>query len=64
MRSAIFYNNNKFNEFTYLKEDDLEASIVKNSKLLFGNSIIYIDAKKKIDSKSLGAPYRMDFYSI
>ena len=54
MRSAIFYNNNKFNEFTYLKEDDLEASIVKNSKLLFGNSIIYIDAKKKIDSKSLG----------
>ena len=50
----IYSNSKVFNLFQYQKESDFEDDIVKNSKKFFGSKSIYIDAKKKIDSKSLG----------
>lgn len=50
----VFYNNKKYNEKVYSREEDLEADVVSNSKVFFGKDSIYIDAKRKIDSKLLG----------
>lgn len=50
----LFYNSKEFKEYKYPKEEEFEKDIVANSKLFFGQNTIYIDAKKKIDSKSLG----------
>jgi len=50
----LFYNSKDFKEYNYTKEEDFENDVVMNSKLFFGQNTIYIDAKKKIESKSLG----------
>jgi len=50
----IFKNNLTFQEYTYNKEDELEKDIVLNSKLFFGENTIFIEAKKKIETKSFG----------
>jgi len=50
----LFYNSKEFKEYNYAKEDDFERDVVINSKLFFGQNTIYIDAKRKIESKSLG----------
>ena len=50
----LFQNGKKFQEFKYNLEEDLESEIVKNSKIFFGKDTIYINAKRKIDSKALG----------
>ncbi len=54
MASVIFYNNNKFHEFTYNQEKDFEDVVRKNTKHIFGSSTIYIDLKARIDTISLG----------
>lgn len=50
----IFYNKNKYSEYKYKIEHELEKDVVGNSKLFFGDDTIYIDAKKKIEAKALG----------
>jgi predicted transport protein len=50
----IFQNNKKFQEYKYNKEDELEKEIVDNYQLFFGKETIYINTKKKIDTKALG----------
>lgn len=50
----IYYNSKEYKEYSYPREDEFERDIVKNSKLFFGQNTIYIDAKKKIESKSFG----------
>jgi predicted transport protein len=50
----LFTYNKVFNEFQFEKEYDFEREVVNNSKLFFGSKTIYIDAKRKIETKSLG----------
>ncbi|MDB5276361.1 MAG: hypothetical protein JWR61_1316 [Ferruginibacter sp.] len=50
----VFSNNKIYNEFPFDREADFEKEVVNNSKLFFGPKSIYIDAKKKIETKSLG----------
>ena len=50
----LFANNKTYNEFQFDKEADFEREIVLNSKMFFGTNSIYIDAKRKIEAKSLG----------
>lgn len=50
----VFKDNKKYYEAEISIEKDLENDVVNNSKLFFGKDSIYIDAKKKLDSKNLG----------
>lgn len=54
MPTALYFNNKRFVETTFSKEKDFEALAFANSKNLFGQQSILIDAKRKIDNKSLG----------
>lgn len=50
----LFLNNKVYSEIRFDREADFERDVVANSKLFFGPISIYIDAKKKIETKSLG----------
>jgi len=50
----LFRNGKRFTEQKYNLESEFEQEIVTSHKLFFGNDVIYIDAKKKIGSLSLG----------
>lgn len=50
----LFSNNKTYNELQFEKEADFEREIVANSKLFFGANSIYVDAKRKIETKSIG----------
>src|SRR5262245_4065904 len=50
----IFLKDKKLTEYKYVTEDEFEKEIVSNSKRFFGKDSVYIDAKKKIESKALG----------
>ena len=52
---VLFYQNKKLSEYQFKSEKEFETVVLENSKLFFGNSSIYIDAKKKIDTKALGS---------
>ncbi len=52
---VLFNQNKKYYEFIYAKEEEIEKDVIENSKLFFGEKSLFIDAKRKIDSKSLGA---------
>jgi len=52
---VLFNENKKYFEFTYTKEEDIEKDVMENSKLFFGPKSIFINAKRKIDSKFIGA---------
>lgn len=54
MKMVIFKDGKKFQEYKYPLEEELETEIVDNSQLFFGKHTIYIDAKRKIESKALG----------
>ncbi|MEW6525075.1 MAG: phage portal protein [Spirochaetota bacterium] len=51
---ALFFNNKKFNEYKFMVEEEFEKLVSDNSKIFFGDKTIYIDAKKKIETKALG----------
>lgn len=51
---VLYYQNKKLSEQQFKSESEFENIIVENSKLFFGNSSIFIETKKKIDSKFLG----------
>jgi hypothetical protein len=50
----LFTYNKTFNEFQFEKEMDFEKEVINNSKLFFGQKTVYIDAKRKIETKNLG----------
>jgi len=50
----LFQSSKKFREYNYKREDEFEFEVVQNSKMFFGPHSIYIDAKRKIESKSFG----------
>jgi len=50
----IFYQNNKYQEYQFKSEEEFEIDVVNNSKHFFGEHTIFIDTKKKIDSKYIG----------
>lgn len=50
----LFLNNKIYSEFQFEREADFEREVVNNSKLFFGTNSIYVDAKKKIETNSLG----------
>lgn len=54
MQTALYLNNKRFTEKEFSKEKDLEDLMFQNSKNLFGQHSIIIEAKKKIDHKTLG----------
>jgi len=51
----LFKNNLKYSQFSYSSEDDFEKDVLTNTKFFFGKRTIYIEAKKKIESKELGS---------
>ena len=53
-RMAIIGNGKKYIEHKYSNEKDFENEVVNASKHLFGKCTIYINAKKKIEAKTLG----------
>lgn len=50
----LFANNKVYSEFLFDKESEFEREVVLSSKKFFGSNSIYIDAKRKIETKSLG----------
>lgn len=50
----IIFNGSKFEQNFYKSEDNFEEDIVNNSKYLFGEKSVYIDYKRKINTKNLG----------
>lgn len=52
---VLFNENKKYYEFAYPKEEDIEKDVIQNSQLFFGDKSLFIDAKRKIDSKFIGA---------
>lgn len=58
----VFSIGKKYSEYIYSSEDEFEKDIVTFHKLFFGKKTIYIDAKKKIESKSLGGTVPDGFF--
>jgi predicted transport protein len=50
----LFLDGKKLTEHRYATEEDFERDVVLGSKRFFGKETVYIDAKKKIESKALG----------
>ena len=50
----LFTSNKTYSQFQFDKEADFEREVVLNSKQFFGTNSIYIDAKRKIETKNLG----------
>lgn len=50
----LFTNNKTYNQLQFDKEAEFEREIILNTKLFFGTNSIYIDAKRKIETKNLG----------
>lgn len=52
---VLFYNNQKYYEYTFKNEEEIESDVIVNSPLFFGQKSMFIESKKKIDSKFIGA---------
>jgi predicted transport protein len=50
----IILNGNKFKQIEYKSENIFEEDITNNSKNLFGDKSVYINYKRKINTKNLG----------
>lgn len=51
---VILMQGKRFIQYSYKNEDEFEKDVSYNAKKFFGGNIIYINAKLKMDSKSLG----------
>lgn len=51
---SLYINKKKFSRYSFKLESDLENVVKENSKRIFGENTIYIDAKRKINSGELG----------
>jgi len=54
MAISVSLNGAIFEQVIYSKEDDFEQLVAKNAETIFGDKAIYIDAKRKINTLSLG----------
>ncbi|MCE5347517.1 MAG: DUF5655 domain-containing protein [Bacteroidales bacterium] len=54
IQTALFLNQKRFIEREFSKEKDLEDLMFGNAKSIFGKNSILIEAKKRIDHKTLG----------
>lgn len=52
---ALYFQNKKLSEQPFLNEKEIENVVVVNSELFFGQSSLFIEVKKKIDTKFLGS---------
>lgn len=59
---TIIGNGKRYTEFNYSSEKEFEDDVVSSSKLLFGGETVFINAKKKIESKSLGGTIPDGFF--
>ncbi len=50
----LFTGNKTYHQFQFDKEADFEREVVISSKQFFGTNSIYIDAKRKIETKNIG----------
>jgi predicted transport protein len=50
----VSFNGEIFEQVIYSKEDDFEQLVAKNAQAIFGDKAIYIDAKHKISTSTLG----------
>jgi predicted transport protein len=50
----IIFNGTKFEQVIYKLEEDFEDDIIRNSRNLFGDKSVYMDYKRKINTKNLG----------
>jgi predicted transport protein len=55
-------NGKRYTQFKYTLEKDFEDELVAASKDLFGKKTIYINAKKKLESKSIGGSIPDGFF--
>ena len=54
MALSIVYNDQKYLEYKYKKEEDYENDIFEKSSTFFGNKSVLINSKKLIESTALG----------
>jgi len=54
MDISVSLNGEIFEQVIYSKEDDFEQLVAKNADTIFGNKSIYINAKRKITTSTLG----------
>jgi predicted transport protein len=54
MNTVIYRNGIRYAEKSFKTEAEFEEMVCINSKILFGQSSIYVDAKRKINNKALG----------
>lgn len=54
MAISVSLNGEDFEQVIYTKEETFEQLIAQNAQTIFGNKVIYIDAKKKLNTSSLG----------
>jgi predicted transport protein len=54
MAIGVSLNGENFEQVIYNKEDAFEQLIAQNAQTIFGDKSIYIDAKKKVNTSSLG----------
>jgi hypothetical protein len=59
---TIIGNGKRFIEVKHVTEKDFEEDILVTSQILFGKDTIFINAKKKIESKSLGGTIPDGFF--
>lgn len=48
---VIYHKTGKLKECKFLKEEIFESEVLDNYKFFFGNKTVYIDAKKKMETK-------------
>jgi hypothetical protein len=53
---TIIGNGKRFSEVKYPTEKDFEEDVLVTSQILFGKDTIFINAKKKIESRFLHSP--------
>jgi hypothetical protein len=54
MAISVSLNGEIFEQVIYSREDDFEQLVAKNAETIFGNKSIYISAKRKINTLTLG----------
>jgi hypothetical protein len=59
---AIIGNGKRYTEYKFTSEKDFEDDVVNASNILFGKETVYINAKKKIEAKSLGGTIPDGFF--
>jgi len=51
---VLYYVDKQYQEYQFKSEEEFELEVKNRSKIFFGDNTIFIDAKRKIDSKNIG----------